>query len=753
MKSASRYLSAVAAAIAFSGCMSQRGASAPHSDQADGGGKPVYQPMLVVPMPPLQRLEGPKGRAMDALQARRTPIGDVLLALFKDSDINLLVDPAVQATECTFDIKRATVEEAFEALLGSLDLGYEWDGSFLRIRDTVRETVHVDLMDASSVGNSSGSNNGGSRSGSSNGGGSSGSGGGAGSGGTSFWDELQGTLPTLLGEGSRSVVNRTASAVHVEAKPSAVARLREYVGTTVRRANKQVSLEARILEVRLDDAHKLGVNWSLLPHLFHSNKQGLAGGGAVAAQTAASGGTAFKFGVLDTNDFSVMIDALQSQGQVRVLSSPRVSTMNNQVASIGVTDQIPVITREVIDDQGTARTEYGIEFVEAGVTMQVKPMIGEDGILSVSITPVVREQTGTAVTPDGGMEAPIISQREATTLVRVANGQAIALGGLRSTRKEETRSGIPFLMDIPYVGQLFSSTVQNRNEVELMILLSPRVLDDTWIDEEVRRGAHRLVQLRRGFQWNSIGLEGTRPEDWSGASLQGRAMAPGEPAFRVPDNVPAPLPEGRGLTVTRQGLASHLLGRAQTELDGGQVLQAIGTIERAVDLEPRDPVALVAAGVLHAQKGEMARARALLDRAIELNPDDVVALTARGSVEMADGSPFSAKRYMERAHQLGKTPLTAANLGGAMLALGDVAGAREFLRSVADPSAPAELHANLAFAELSTGHPAEARESLHRALVAGADARNPRMVALENLVAEAEGAVRRQLEEKVAAPQ
>ena len=153
--------------------------------------------------------------------------------------------------------------------------------------------------------------------------------------------------------------------------------------------------------------------------------------------------------------------------------------MNNQSASIGVTDQIPVITREVIDDNGVARTEYGVEFVEAGVTLQVKPMIGEDGILSVSITPSIREQTGTVVTPDGLIEVPIISQRQATTLVRVSNGQAIALGGLRSTRKDETRQGIPYLMNVPWLGQLFSSTVQSRSEVELMILLTPRVIDDT----------------------------------------------------------------------------------------------------------------------------------------------------------------------------------------------------------------------------------------------------------------------------------
>ncbi len=728
MKNVPQILASAAAMIALSGCFATSGASTPHLDHTEGAGRLVYQPMLVVPLPSLQRAAGSVGKTMEALQARRTPVADVLLALFKDSDINLLVDPSVQATECTFDIKRSTVEETFEALLNSLDLGYEWDGNFLRVRDTVRETLHVDLMEQSDSGGQNSSTTSGKS-------GTTGSDSGS---EPSFWSELQSTLPTLLGEGARSVINRAASTIHVEARPSGIARLRELVDTTVRHANKQVSLEARILEVRLDSAHKLGVNWSMLPNLFNSNKTGIAGGGAVAQQTAASGGTALTFGVLDAGDFSVFVDALQSQGEVRVLSSPRVSTMNNRSASIGVTDQIPVITREVIDDEGVARTEYGVEFVEAGVTLQVKPMIGEDGILSVAITPQVREQTGTVVTPDGLITVPIISQREATTLVRVSNGQAIALGGLRSTRKDETRQGVPFLMDVPWLGQLFSSTVQTRTEVELMILLSPRVLDDTWIDEEVRRGSHRLVQLRQGFQWNSIDLEGRRAEDWSSGSLQGKAMAAGGPDVRAPDTMPLPLPADRGLTVTRQGLAAHLLTRAQAELDVGSVQQAIATIDKALELEPRNLPALVAGGVLVARQGNLVRARTLLDRAIDLDSSDVVALTARGSVEMIDGSPFAAKRYMERAHELGKTALTAANLGGALLALGDQAGARELLRALAEPGAPPELHANLAFAELATGHVPQARESLRRALVAGADARNPRMVALEGLIAEQE---------------
>jgi type II secretory pathway component GspD/PulD (secretin)/Flp pilus assembly protein TadD len=714
------------AIVAGAGCVGHGGASLPHLDHLAGAGEAVFQPMLVVPLPALQTGAPPVGRQVEALQARQSPIGDVLLTLFKDSDINLLIDPAVQATDCTFDIKRATIEEAFDALLHSQDLGYEWDGSFLRVTPTVRDTVHVDLMDAS-PGSS------GPQQSSSPIGANAGDPGGA----SVFWDEVQSSLPNLLGDGASFVVNRTASTIHVQARPSGVERLREYVGTTTRRANQQVSLEARILEVRLEDEYSLGVNWSLLPGLFNSNKVGLLPGGAAVAQTAASGGTALTFGILDTNDFSVFVDALQQQGQVRVLSSPRVSTMNNQPASIGVTDQIPYITREVFADQLVARTQFSVEFVESGVLLNVRPMIGDDGLLSVSITPQVREQTGTVVTPDGLVTVPIISEREATTTVRVADGQAIALGGLRSTRKSETRQGVPFLMNVPLLGQLFSSTVQERLEVELMIVLVPRVLNDTWIGEEMARGAHRLVHLRRGFQLNPIQLDGYRPEDWSGGSLQGDAEAATAPDLRVPAAAPSALPPDRGATVTRHGLASHLLATASRHLGDGDQDRALVAIERALALEPDRIEALIAGGVLLARRGERARARGMFDRALARNADDVIGLTGRGALELDSGSPFAARRYLERAHVLGQTPLTAANLAAALLALGDGEAARELLLQARTPTAPPELHANLAFAQLSTGRPQAARESLREAMAAGADARNPRLVALDRLIADA----------------
>lgn len=697
------------------------------AEDSEALGEPLFEPMLVVGMPDLRPPERPAAAAATAMSARNAPLGDVLLGLFKDSDIDLLIDESVQGVPCTFDIKNASVEAAFESLLRGLDLDYEWDGSFLRVRSVVRRTLYVDLLpDGGDTARSAAAVAEGGRR-------------------RDFWLEIERALPQMIGAQGRAVVNQTAGAIHVEASPAAVERLRELVQTTVRRSNAQVSIEARVLEVRLDDQHSLGVNWSLLPGLFQSSKTGLAPGGAVVAQTAPSGGTALNFGVLDTDDFSVFVDALARQGQVRVLSSPRVATMNHVPATLRVADQLPVISREVITDQGVARSEFSVSFVDAGIAIEVTPMVGEDGMVTVRVRPEVTQQTGTVVTPDGLIEQPVLSRRETSTVVRVADGQSIAIGGLRSTRKDETLQGVPFLMDLPLLGQLFSSTVQSREEVELMIVVVPRVLDADWIDEEVRRGAHRLVSLRRPFRWNSIGLESFRPEEWRRGAAQGPPSAAAAPGVRLddpPGRVAASPDEGR--TITRAGLADQVLRRAQNALERGEVRTALELLEQAAALSPRRAEALVAAGILLDRLGHRARAASFLDRALEVGPDDPLALTARGALELVHGSPHAARRWFERAHERAPAAWTAANLAAALLLCGEPATARALLtaRLQVDPNAPPELFANLAAADLAVGEPAAAAGHLQRALAAGADPRNPRIHALRRLV-DAAGAAER----------
>lgn len=680
-------------------------------------GQPVYQPMLIDVLPPLVRASSANA-TLESMVTRDTSITDLLLTLFKDSDINLLVDDGLESGTVTLDVKKSTVEEVFEGVLRSLDVAYEWDGGFLRITDREAQTFDIDVL--------SGDSGGGDEESSESGGGND----------TDVWSDVETAMTTLAGDDGSVLINRTAGTVHVEARPSRVRRMREFIATLERRATEQVSIEARILEVRLADEFRMGVNWSLLPNLFNTSKTGLATGGSIVSTAASAGGSAFSVGFLEDGDISLVVDALESMGQVRVLSSPRISTMNNVPANLSVIDQIPVIDREIIDSQGGLRTEFDIRFVDAGVTVAVTPQIGQDGMITVRVAPQVTEQTGTITTPDGLQTEPILSSRSASTVVRVADGQAIVIGGLRSTRKDEAISGVPVLAQIPWLGQLFRSTVQTKTEVELMVIVVPRRLDRSWMHEEVRRGAHRLVNLRRGFRMNSIDLEHHRREDWSSGTLQGHPVAPVGPGTRTQSEPPRDASADSTAKITRAGLANRLVQRAQDSLDRDQHSQALALLEQAIALHGTDADALTATGILLARADQAARAAIVLDRALAIAPEHSYALAARANLALSMGAAESGRRMLGVATQHDDSAWLANNLGAALLLTGDHGRARAVLAEAAkSPTCPPEALANLAFAQHATGDRDSAMTSLERALSTGADPRNPRVHALQRILA------------------
>ncbi len=678
-----------------------------------------YDPMLVVPLPLLE-IDNNAGTPLSSLSGKNVAATDLLLSLFKDSDINLLIDADATGT-LSFDVKNTTVEAAFEAFLRDMDLTYEWDGNFMRIKNSQRGIYNVDLINASSSNQSGGS--------------SGQSSGGSGGSGGDPWSMIENDLQSIIGEEGSFITNRIAGIVEVEARPSILEKVDGYLERVVDRITNQVSIEARILEVRLTDEFRIGVNWSILPGFLNSSKIGTLAGGAIATQTAASGGTAFNFGLLNDGDFSVFVDALEEQGQVRVLSSPRVSTMNNMPATIRVVDQIPVIDRESIDSAGGIRTEFDIRFVEAGVSVTVTPQIGSNGMVTVQVLPSITEQTGTVVTPDGSLNEPILSTRETSTSIQVPDGQVIVIGGLRSTRKSETVTGVPLLSSIPLLGRLFESTTQESEEVELMLLLQPRVIDRNWISEEVRRGTHRMVYLRRPFRATTLQLNSKPEEEWNTElhddtnNEQERSNALEYSQIAATENT-----SDNSLTVSRNGLAQQTVKHAQDQLEAGNIGQARSQMMKALKLDPSLIQVRILMAILASHDGDYQVARKNLDKVLSQDQDNSMALTARGLTDLQSGSPHSGLNYLKRAHSLASSSLTANNLAAALLGTGNPSAARELLEGIASDSNPGELYANLAFAQLQTDQAEMAKESLQAALRHGADARNPRVIVLTKLI-------------------
>lgn len=255
------------------------------------------------------------------------------------------------------------------------------------------------------------------------------------------------------------------------------------------RAPDQVLIEAMIAEVVLNDDLRYGVQWFL----------DTRDGGTVTNTNNAGGGVAASFpGFAYTyaSDYvRVALSAIASVTDVEVISSPQIMTLDNQPASLQVGDQVPVVTQSAvsINDPG-APIVNSVQFRDTGVVLNVTPRISPDGSVLMEIS---QEVSSVAETTTSGIDSPTIQQRRFQSTVSVHDGQTVALGGLIRTSRTISRSGIPYLQDIPFAGNLFRDNTNTARRTELIIFLTPRVIrssEDAAIATRAMRD--RLERLR-----------------------------------------------------------------------------------------------------------------------------------------------------------------------------------------------------------------------------------------------------------------
>ncbi|MCF5884656.1 pilus (MSHA type) biogenesis protein MshL [Aeromonas veronii] len=326
-----------------------------------------------------------------------------------------------------------------------------------------------------------------------------------------YWTDLRDSLQTLIGTGDgRAVITSPqAGLVTIRAYPKELKAVREFLNQSDSHLKRQVVLEARIIEVALNEGYEQGVDWSGLSASWDGNK-GITGGGSLANTqlpttpnqifTALGGGAGFK--VSDGN-FNVAVNLLKTQGDVNTLSSPRVTATNNQKAVIKVgTDEYFVTNASTTTVSTTSgdRTTPNVELTPffSGISLDVTPQIDEEGKVLLHIHPSVidtEEQTKTIkVTDSDTLVLPLAksSIRESDTVVQANNGDIIVIGGLMKTDKQETVSKVPLLGDIPWVGEAFTNRRESTKKVELVIMLKPTVVEkDTW-QNELQRSSELL---------------------------------------------------------------------------------------------------------------------------------------------------------------------------------------------------------------------------------------------------------------------
>lgn len=434
-----------------------------------------------------------------SISARSTPLREVLFTIAETANLNLVMERGVDTElPVTMTLKNISVEDALNIILDSSDYFYSVTENILTVRamgteifelghpNVVQEykmNVGGDILSGtSSVGQSANAVSGDVSIKSSSDNVS-----------FQFWDAIEKTMGTILKPEQGKViqpafvVNRMAGTVMVTATKKDLKKVSDYFINLKKVLNRQVLVEARIVEVQLTEGLKYGIDWNaLIKGVAQSANINV---GTTGFTNVLSGDTPnFQINVTGTENLTLLLKALQEQGDVQTLSNPRINIMNGQTALLSVgrnTSFISKVETVTTTSAGSApTTTFTVETnsVLSGILFGLVPYINNEGEITLTITPIVTNLVNLEAkivgTTDNSVEIklPTVDLREMSTTVRIIDGQIVVIGGLISKNTKSTEKKIPLLGDIPVLGEFFKSVDKTDEQTELVIMLIPRLM-------------------------------------------------------------------------------------------------------------------------------------------------------------------------------------------------------------------------------------------------------------------------------------
>ena len=478
------------------------GGEAPAVSQAQIEIPPVVNQIPIVEVPkPAEKLQ------TFTVVAANLPASELLFALARDARLNLDIDPEIQGNVSINAIDQ-TLPQILKRIARQVDLHYFIDGPnlvvqrdlpFTRIyrvdylnmtRDT-DSTVSIATQIAS-TGTAQGAGGG--------------SGGGGGSNSSTdiksttthdFWKSLEANIKGLASSGGKEgsvIVNRESGTVSVNATSVAHESIQSFLDHVMSSARKQVLIEATVVEVTLNDEFQAGVDWSKVAIGNGWSFEQSVLGNALSSAPFLSGTYS------DTNadrNITAAIKALDSFGDVSVMSSPKIMAINNQTSILKVVDNRVYFTTEIDQKDGTDNNPpqttltTTIHTVPVGFVMNVTPYITDSNEVILNVRPTISKILRFLDAPtlngvvSGTNQVPEIQVREMESVLRVADGDTAVIGGLMQDSIDENSGGIPGLHDVDGFGFLFGTQEQTVNKTELVIFLRPRVIESASINSEL----------------------------------------------------------------------------------------------------------------------------------------------------------------------------------------------------------------------------------------------------------------------------
>ena len=415
-----------------------------------------------------------------SFRAQEMLLADALRLFARANSLNIVVGPEIKGL-VTLDFQGLSLRKAMVALLDAHGFYWVKEGELMIVRrlETRIFTIDYIRLVRSGSGRSEAKSTSGSSSGSSGG-----SGGGTVQVGqvdvVKFWEELEQQLKAMISEEGRFVVNRLSGTIQVTDLHRRVEQIAEFLSHLRRTLYRQVEIEARIYEVALNDDYSLGIDWNRIDlgtvdaatgNLSLQNIISIPAGGftakAVTTTLSFVGGS-----------FDAVLTALHEQGEVRVISQPRLLTMNNQPALIKVARDESFFTQVIsrgVSGTNDIITEQ-VQTVSVGLILSVTPQISEDGWIMLDVTPIITRLSKIVISPQGTATAPVIDVKQISALVRVRDGEMVVIGGLIQDSVSHIERKVPILGDLPWVGRIFKGTYDVKEKTELVIFLSPRIV-------------------------------------------------------------------------------------------------------------------------------------------------------------------------------------------------------------------------------------------------------------------------------------
>jgi MSHA biogenesis protein MshL len=320
-----------------------------------------------------------------------------------------------------------------------------------------------------------------------------------------FWKELEETLSGIVGDkdGRFVRISPQTSSVSIRAMPDEIKAVKDYLQLAENSLKRQVIIEAKLLEVTLDEGYEQGINWGMVLNGSNSSlkiNENAAVKGFTSSVFSLLGGGLSMSGSYTHNDdtYNTFISLLKVQGDVATLSSPRITTVNNQRAIMKIgTDEYYVTGVETLLSSNSSSSSSDVVSNSAtikpffsGVSLDVLPQISDNGTVIMHIHPAVVDVEESVkdiqFSDTQTMKLPTArsSVRETDTIVEAKSGDIIVIGGLMTRVKVDRQSKVPVIGDIPLLGELFTNKIVEDRKAELVILLRPVVVGgETWKDE------------------------------------------------------------------------------------------------------------------------------------------------------------------------------------------------------------------------------------------------------------------------------